>query len=67
MPTNSQSTIKKCDGVPFVEWASELLIPCEVKPNKGGAAAKASLKRAIKLHAIDPKPDDLPMSRMKRE
>ena len=36
----------KCDGVPFVEWASELLALCEVKPNKGGAAAKASLNRA---------------------
>ena len=30
-------------------------------------AAKASLNRAIELQAVDPKPGDLPMARMKRE
>ena len=30
-----------------------------------GAEGKPSLKRAIKLRAIDPKPGDLPMVRMK--
>ena len=39
----------KCDGVPFVEWASELLTASEVKFKKDGAAAKASLKRADSL------------------
>ena len=31
------------------------------------AVAKASLNRALQLHAVDPKPGDLPMARMKRE
>ena len=36
----------------------------ELKPI-GGGAAKASLNRAIKLHALDPKPGDLAMGRLK--
>ena len=32
-----------------------------------GAAVKASLNRAIKLHDVDPKPGDLSMSRVKRK
>ena len=32
-----------------------------------GAVAKASLNRAIELLAVDPKPGELPMARMKRE
>ena len=32
-----------------------------------GAEGKPSLKRALKSHAIDPKPGDLPMARLKRE
>ena len=28
-------------------------------------AAKASLNRALELHALDPKPDDLAMGRLK--
>ena len=31
------------------------------------AAAKASLNRADELHAVDPKPGDLSMSRLKRK
>ncbi len=31
------------------------------------AVAKASLNRALELHAVDPKLGDLPMVRMKRE
>ncbi len=31
----------------------------------GGGVAKASLNRAIELHAVDPKPDDLAMGRLK--
>ena len=30
-----------------------------------GAEAKASLNRAIKYYAVDPKPSDLAMSRLK--
>ena len=38
----------------------------KVKP-QGGAVAKASLNRAIQLHGVDPKRDDLPMVRVKRQ
>ena len=31
----------------------------------GVGAAKASLNRALELHALDPKPDDLAMGRLK--
>ena len=31
----------------------------------GEGAAKASLNRAFQLHALDPKPDDLAMGRLK--
>jgi hypothetical protein len=37
----------------------------EVNPG-GGAVAKASLNRAVESHAVDPKPSDLPMGRVKR-
>ena len=36
----------------------------ELKP-VGEGAAKASLNRASELHALDPKPDDLAMARLK--
>ena len=38
----------------------------EVKILSIGAEAKASLKRATKLRDVDPKPNDLTMSRMKQ-
>jgi hypothetical protein len=37
----------------------------EVKPFCGGAEAKASLKRALKSRAVDAKPRDLHMARLK--
>ena len=37
----------------------------EVNPC-GVAVAKASLNRAIESHAVDPKPSDLSMARLKR-
>ena len=37
---------------------------CELKP-VGVGAAKASLNRAIEYVALDPKPSDLAMSRLK--
>ncbi|SVE13303.1 uncharacterized protein METZ01_LOCUS466157 [marine metagenome] len=40
---------------------------CKVNSLCEGAVAKASLNRAIQLQAVDPKPGDLPMARMKRE
>ena len=39
---------------------------CEVKRYSRGAVAKASLKRAKKYCVVDPKPDDLSMSRLKQ-
>jgi hypothetical protein len=39
-------------------------ILCEVKVETG-AVAKASLNRAFEYRVVDPKPGDLPMSRVK--
>ena len=39
----------------------------EVKSAKDGAGAKASLNRAFESRAVDPKPSDLSMARLKRE
>jgi len=44
MPTSSRS-IEICDGVPFVEWTSELRSHARLRRG-AGAGAKASLKRA---------------------
>ena len=41
-----------------------LTVCSKLKPI-GEGAAKASLNRAIELHAVDPKPDDLSMVRLK--
>ena len=39
---------------------------CKVKRYSLGAEAKASLNRAKKYLDVDPKPDDLTMSRLKQ-
>ena len=52
------------DGVPFAEWTGELLYHARLSC-KDGAEAKASLNRANEYDAIDPKPSDLSMSRLK--
>ena len=41
------------------------MVCSEVKVFSTGAEAKASLNRAIQLHAVDPKPGDLSMCRLK--
>ena len=41
-----------------------LKVSSKLKPI-GGGAAKASLNRAIEFDALDPKPSDLVMSRLK--
>ena len=41
------------------------MICCKVKVLRTGAEARASLNRARKSYAIDPKPSDLSMSRLK--
>ena len=55
------------DSVLFVERSGELLYAARLSTNRYGAEGKPSLKWATKLHAIDPKPGDLPMDRLKRE
>ena len=52
------------DGVPFVEWTGELRSYARLS-GRHGAAAKASLNRANEYVVVDPKPCDLPMSRVK--
>ena len=42
-----------------------VIVCSEVKVLRTGAEARASLNRAVKLYAIDPKPGDLTMSRLK--
>ena len=63
MFTSTQSTLK-CDVVLFVERSGELLYYARLS-RTDGAEAKASLNRALKYDAIDPKPSDLAMSRLK--
>ena len=41
------------------------MVGSEVKEVNSGAVAKASLNRAIELLAVDPKPGELPMARVK--
>ena len=52
------------ESVPFAEWTGELLYYAKLSW-KDGAEAKASFNRAIKYDAIDPKPSDLSLSRLK--
>ena len=42
-----------------------VIVCSEVKVLRTGAEARASLNRAKELNAIDPKPGDLTMSRLK--
>ena len=43
-----------------------VIVPGPVNPFRGGAKAKASPNRATLSGAIDAKPGDLPMGRLKR-
>ena len=52
------------ESVPFAEWAGELWYSARLSW-RDGAEAKASLNRANEYGAIDPKPSDLAMSRLK--
>lgn len=53
-----------CDGVPIAEWTGELRSYARLS-GRHGAEAKASLNRANEYAVVDPKPCDLPMSRVK--
>ena len=52
------------ESVPFAEWAGELRYSARLS-RICGAEVKASLNRATKYYAVDPKPSDLAMSRLK--
>ena len=49
----------------FCRTVRRVVLTGEVKGLRPGAAGKPSLKRAEKSVSADPKPGDLPMSRMK--
>ena len=49
----------------FVERSGELHCVARLSTIRCGAAGKSSLKRADKSNNADPKPGDLPMSRLK--
>ena len=49
----------------YCRMVRRVMVYGEVKYLRYGAEARASLKRARKSYAIDPKPSDLSMSRLK--
>ena len=53
------------DEVPFVEWSGELLLPASLRYSVPKAKGNRVLIARTKLVAIDPKPGDLSMSRLK--
>ena len=63
MLTSSYSPLKG-GSVLFVERSGELRYSARLS-RICGAEAKASLNRATKYYAVDPKPSDLAMSRLK--
>ena len=64
MPTSTQSTLK-CDEVPFVEWSGELLYQASLSDSVTEAKGNRVLIARMKSVAIDLKPGDLSMSRLK--
>ena len=64
MLTSTQSSLKS-DEVPFVEWSGELLLLASLRYSVPEAKGNRVLIARIKSVAIDPKPGDLPMSRLK--
>ena len=55
------------DHVLFVERANELWYVARLRCWSTEAEEKSSLKRALKLYDVDPKPGDLSMARLKLE
>ena len=64
MLTSSQSTLK-CDGVPFVEWSGELWLLARLSDSVAEPKGNRVLRARKKSVAIDLKPGDLSMSRLK--
>ena len=48
----------------FCRMGQRVMVASKVKSKKDGAVAKASLKRATKFVAVDPKLSDLSMARV---
>ena len=55
------------DGVLFVERANELAVWRKAKGVTPGAVVKARVNSPIECHALDPKPSELTMSRLKQQ
>ena len=51
----------------FCIMSPRVTVCSKVKSFCDGAEAKASVNSANKLHAVDPKPGELPMARLKPE
>ena len=62
-----QSKSVKARRRTFCRTVRRVIVYGEVKYLRYGAAAKASLNRANESYAIDPKPGDLSMDRLKLE
>ena len=55
-----------CDRVLFVERSSELMYIAWLRHDRAGAVVKARVKCPNLWYALDPKPGDLTMARLKR-
>ncbi len=64
MLTSTQSALKR-DVVLFVERSGELWYAASLRLSESEAKRKRVLIARMKLYAIDPKPGDLAMSRLK--
>ena len=62
-----QSESVKARQRTFCRTVRRVTVCSKVKYLRYGAEGKPSLNRANKLHAVDPKPGDLSMDRLKRE
>jgi hypothetical protein len=54
------------DGVLFVERTGELLFYARLS-DKARSRSESESKKGVKYKAVDPKPGDLPMGRVKRK
>ena len=64
MLTSTQSSLTS-DEVPFVEWSGELLLLASLSYSVTKAKGNRVLIARNELVAIDPKPGDLSMGRLK--
>ena len=64
MFTSTQSALRR-DVVPFVEWSGELFYGARLRSEGPEPKGNRVLIARLKLVAIDPKPGDLSMGRLK--